>query len=528
MNDNKNYDMNKIKWPTEDEVPEKFRINAIEQQEYLVDGKIKKWDGAMYDVLSPVCIDDGKDIKQKRLGSHPMLTAEASLETLDAAVKAYDGGSGEWPSMSPNKRIEHMQELVKNMSYARDDVIKLFMWEIGKSLKDSEKEFDRTVEYIEYTIAAYKKINDDSKLQLTKGFYHQTKMQPLGVVLSMGPFNYPLNETYTTLIPALLTGNTAVFKPAKYGVLLHEPLLEAYKESFPRGVINITYGDGQTIISPLMRSGKIDTLAFIGSCRVANSILKEHPTPTDMNPPVLGLEAKNPFFIYDDADMDIALSESVSGAIGFNQQRCTAPKKFGLQRGIAGEFIKRFAEMIDNTKHGMPWDKDVNCTPLPEYNKVPNMQAYVDDALSKGAMIVNNRIYSDRTFFAPVVLADVNNTMRIYHEEQFGPVTPFFVFDDIKETVDYVKKSRYGQQASVFSQNPETIKYMTQALANQVCRININSQCQRGPDEVAFIGRKDSGMGVLSITEALYRFTKPLVTAAKDNEANKKLLDYIL
>ena len=183
--------------------------------------------------------------------------------------------------------------------------------EIGKT-PDSEAEFDRTVEYIRATIEAVKEADPAPRFAVTGGFVAQIRRSPLGVVLCMGPFNYPLNETYATLIPALIMGNTVAFKPPKLGVLLHLPLLEAFRDSFPPGVVNTVFGEGRTVVGPLMASGKVDVLAFIGRAGVADTLKKQHPRPHHLRS-ILGLNAKNPALVMADADLDAAVSECVTG-----------------------------------------------------------------------------------------------------------------------------------------------------------------------------------------------------------------------
>src|SRR5207253_291580 len=175
---------------------------------------------------------------------------------------AYDRGQGNWPTMRVAERIQHVEAFLGRMREQRDAVVKLLMWEIGKNLKDSQKEFDRTCDYIIDTINALKELDRrSSRFELEQDTLGQIRRVPLGVALCMGPYNYPLNETFTTLIPALIMGNTVVFKTPKLGVLLYRPLLEAFRDSFPAGVVNVVYGDGSAVIGPLMSSGKIDVLA---------------------------------------------------------------------------------------------------------------------------------------------------------------------------------------------------------------------------------------------------------------------------
>ncbi|HEX8038757.1 MAG TPA: aldehyde dehydrogenase family protein, partial [Chryseosolibacter sp.] len=197
-------------FPEENAIPDQLKIpQPIEQREYLINGELKTWTGNLNPVLSPVCIRQGKELKQQVIGQTPLLTTKESLEALDAAVKAYDLGHGHWPTMSVVERIEHVETFLRAMRGKRDEVVKLLMWEIGKTLKDSEKEFDRTADYIIETIKALKELDRNSaKLIEDQGFMAQIRRVPLGVALCMGPYNYPLNETFTTLFPALIMGNT--------------------------------------------------------------------------------------------------------------------------------------------------------------------------------------------------------------------------------------------------------------------------------------------------------------------------------
>ena len=212
------------------------------------------------------------------------------------------------------EHIRCTQKFVMCMKAVREDVVKLLMWEIGKSREDSEKEFDRTVDYIQDTIDALKNVDrTSSRFEINSGIIAQIRRSPMGVVVCMGPYNYPLNETFTTLIPALIMGNTVVCKPAKYGQLLMRPLLNCFKEAYPPGVINIIYGTGSTIIGPIMETGKVHVLAFIGTSKVADILKKQHPMPHRLRG-CLGLEAKNPAIILPDADIETAVSECLLGS----------------------------------------------------------------------------------------------------------------------------------------------------------------------------------------------------------------------
>jgi glyceraldehyde-3-phosphate dehydrogenase (NADP+) len=403
------------------------------------------------------------------------------------------------------------------------------MWEIGKSLKDAEKEFDRTCDYIVDTIKALKDLDRHSaKLVEEQGFMAQIRRVPLGVALCMGPFNYPLNETFTTLIPALIMGNAVIFKPAKYGVLLIRPLLESFRDSFPKGVINIIYGKGRETVGALMESGKLDVFAFIGTNKGANDLKKLHPKPHRLKA-ILGLDAKNPGIILPDADLTNAVSECIMGSLSFNGQRCTALKILFVHTSLVDGFIKRFNDEVKKLKCGMPWDPGVNLTPVPEPGKTEYLTGLVEDAKQHGAKVMNEgggEVLN--SFFYPAVLYPVNDKMRVYYEEQFGPVIAIAPYEDVDDPMHYVINSNFGQQVSIFGKDSKTIAKLIDMFSNQVGRINVNTQSQRGPDSFPFNGRKDSAEGTLSVADALRVFSIRTLVATKATDENKQIISTII
>ncbi len=517
-------------FPKKEEIEEYLNLQIpVIQDYYLSNGQLLKWNGPLEEVYSPIFHQESGILKQTLLGYYPLLTENEALEALEAAMKAYDSGKGIWPTMSIGDRIAHVEKFIAEMIKRRDEVVELLMWEIGKNLADSRKEFDRTVEYIKDTIDALKELDrQSSRFVIEQGILGQIRRSPFGVVLCMGPFNYPLNETFTTLIPALIMGNTVIFKPPKLGVLLHKPLLESFMNCFPAGVVNTVYGDGQKVIGPIMKSGKLNVLAFIGSSRVADILKLQHPKPHRMRS-ILGLEAKNAGIILKNAELESTVSECVTGTLSFNGQRCTALKILFVHETIADDFIKKLSDKIQMLKAGMPWESGANITPLPEPNKTAYLNDLIEDAKGKGAKIRNqNGGDFVESLMIPAVLFPVDSSMKVYHEEQFGPVIPVVPFSDLEEPMKYITESDFGQQVSIFGSDSDEIASLIDPLVNQVCRVNVNSQCQRGPDSFPFTGRKDSAEGTLSVTDALKVFSVRTLVAARLTDDNKHIINDIV
>jgi len=500
--------------------------NPIHSNKYLVNGVLKHWTGAKAEVYSNIYYENGAPTL---LGSVPDMDTEAANEAINSAVVAFDKGKGDWPTMKVKDRIACMNTFVEKMRPHREEVVRLLMWEIGKTKNDACKEFDRTIDYILDTIEAYKKLDRKSaKFDNESGILAHIRRSPLGVVLCLGPYNYPLNETFCLLIPALIMGNTTIFKPAKLGVLLITPLLKAFQESFPPGVVNIVFGRGRKIAAPIMQTGFVDVLALIGHSTSAVALQDEHPFKNRLRL-ILGLEANNPAIILPDTDLDLVVQECISGTLSYNGQRCTALKVLFVHEDIVDEFNKRFAEAVDALKFGLPWDDDVFLTPLPEKNKPAYIDGLIKDAVSKGANILNKRGGElSENYCYPAVLYPVSTDMKVFQEEQFGPVIPIISFTTIDEPLDAIAASQYGQQVSLFGKDTKQLGPLIDILANLVCRVNLNSACQRGPDIYPFTGRKNSAVGTLSVFDALRSFSIRSFVATKDNDYNKEILEKLL
>ena len=502
---------------------------VVNGNRYLIGGEIREWKGPTNEVKSCLFFNWNDGIVRPTLGFAPVLDAAEALEALKAAQKAWDNGQGEWPTMTVAARIEAVEGFVMRMKAVREQVVELIMWEIGKNLPDAQKEFDRTVQYIEDTIVALKDLDRrNSGFTVEKGFLAQIRRSPFGPTLCMGPYNYPLNETFTTLIPAIIMGNPVISKLPRFGQLLNTPLLEAFRDSFPAGVVNIINGKGSEIIPPILQHGGIELLAFIGGSKTADQLKTYHPKPHRLKS-ILSLDAKNLAVILPDADLKVTIPQLVAGTLGFNGQRCTALKILFVHRSRVDEVTKELSVAVNNLQGGLPWKNGVSLTPLADLNAVTWLRELIDEAISMGAKVINEgggEVIEN--FMHPAGVYPVTTEMRLHEVEQFGPVIPVRAYDDISEVLKYAVETQFGQQVSLFGYDPNVLGPLIDAMVNQVSRVNLNVQCQRGPDTFPFTGRKASAEGTLSVSDALKRFSIRTLVATDYSAANRDLVNDII
>jgi len=270
----------------------------------------------------------------------------------------------------------------------------------------------------------------------------------------------------------------------------------------------------------------------------------------------LQLEAKNMGIFLPDLfkkgsqrieELSKAIDQSVLGALSFNGQRCTSLKLFFIPKGHGAEFSKLMAERINNMHVGLPWqswgqsadDSDSkptysHFTPLPNKKRTDLMKRLINDAVSKGAKIVNKKGGEiiggiESTLMVPAVLYPVTPEMDIYYEEQFGPVVPITEYESLDTVLSYGQKGAYGQQVSIFVSEEETksAALLLDRFSTVFGKININSQCARSPDTLPFSGRRSSAMGVMSVKDALREFSIPTVVAYKDSDINTRIVQEI-
>lgn len=512
-------------FPKRSDIPENAQLSQPVEGRLLIGGELIQSGFERRNVTSPILTrSEIGTLEETILGSTPQASVGHMQSAVEAAAIAWRSGTGEWPSARMEDRLIAVANFTKRMMTHRETIVRLLMWEICKTRADAEAEFDRTIVYINDTLEAAKSLDrDSSRLQFAQGYVALVRRMPLGVTLCMGPFNYPLNETFTTLIPALVMGNTTVVKVPRYGQLLWDCLLPEFQSCFPAGVVNVVNGLGREIVGAAMRKGDVDVLAFIGSSRVANTLKSQHPRPNRLRS-ILGLDAKNPAIILPDAPFEVSLEETIKGALSFNGQRCTALKLVCVHESIADAWTEQLANRVQNLKVGLPWQPGVKITPLPDTAKPQELRTMIEEAVADGAHLYNpaTALRGHATLVHPGVVGNVKWSHTAAQVEQFGPLIPVLRFKNSDDVIEQLVASPFGMQASLFGSDPRPLGSLIDALSNQVARINLNTACQRGPDIFPFTGRKNSAEGTLSVHDALRAFSLRTMVAGMGTQAESR------
>jgi len=527
-------------YPTVADVPESARIHRGDHPPcMLIDGRVRTIASTdqQLPVYSRVAVREGDELSPVLLGFEPKLGPDEAAEAIAATERALAHGNGAWPTASPEVRIAAVERFAAQLAASTERLARLLMWEIGKPLASARAEVTRSLDYIKDTIAEVRRLEQTGAIytgQAGKTTHHaKDVMRPLGTVLCVAPFNYPVNEFLTTIIPALLMGNVVIAKTPRFGMLANQLLMSAFADAFPAGVVALLPGDGRVVLPAVIShksndvfgnpKGTIDVLAFIGSEGAANAILAQHPAPSFVHK-ILGLGAKNAAVVLPGADVEDVATRLVKGALGFNGQRCTAEKIIFVPAGREGDALAAaITSRVAKLPLGMPWDPAAAITPLPEPHKLATMWGLLEDATERGATILNdkggNGYYS---IMRPAVLDRVALGMKIYDEEQFGPIVPIVRYEDLGEVLAWHLRSPYGQQAGIHGPDTPARRELVKLLASFVARININDVCQRGPDTFGFTAADKSGFGTLSIRNALLAFSRSVILQSPDREAVAK------
>ncbi|VTS12811.1 NADP-dependent glyceraldehyde-3-phosphate dehydrogenase [Streptococcus pseudoporcinus] len=437
----------------------------------------------------------------EELGSVPAMSTDEVDFVYESAKKAFPA----WRSLSYVERAAILHKAADILVRDAEKIGAILSKEVAKGHKAAVSEVVRTAEIINY--AAEEGIRMEGEVLEGGSFEASSKKkiaivrhEPVGLVLAISPFNYPINLAGSKIAPALIAGNVVALKPPTQGSISGLLLAEVFAEAgVPAGVFNTITGSGSVIGDYIVEHEAVNFINFTGSTPVGEHIGQL----AGMRPIMLELGGKDSAIVLEDADLALAAKNIVAGAFGYSGQRCTAVKRVLVMDSVADELEKHVCDLVSKLSIGMPAD-DADITPLIDTKAADFVEGLIEDANAKGAKALTE-IKREGNLLSPVVFDHVTTDMRLAWEEPFGPVLPFIRVKSVEEAIEISNASEYGLQASVFTNNfPQAF-----AIAEQleVGTVHLNNKTQRGTDNFPFLGAKKSGAGVQGVKYSIDAMT---------------------
>jgi lactaldehyde dehydrogenase len=416
----------------------------------------------------------------------------ADVNDVKKAVSAANSAKKQLQEMSSRKLSNKLYDAFENLNKHKKEIAELITQEMGKPIKESLGEMERSVETLKFAAEESKRIYGES-IPLDagingKGFFAFTQKIPLGVVAAITPFNYPVNLAIHKIAPAIASKNTTVLKPSLQAPLSALKMAEIIAQEFPEGVVNSLTGIGSEIGDALVQSDNVNKISFTGSVATGLFISSK----AGMKKLTLELGGNDPLLILKDADISKAVKGAVIGSYLNAGQVCMGVKRIIVDELVYDEFLNEFIKETEKLKLGNPMKKETDIGPLVNENAAIMVAQSVENAVLNGAEIVSGG-KRNGAFYEPTILDNVGKNMDVVVNETFGPVSPLIKVNSTEEAISIANHSNFGLQAGVFTENiSDALKCANEIESGSVF---INKQSTFRTDNMPFGGFKESGVG---------------------------------
>ena len=440
-------------------------------------------------------------INQEELGTVPAMT---QVE-VDEAMKAARAALPAWRALSAVERAAYLHKTAAILERDKEEIGTILAKEVAKGIKAAIGEVVRTADLIRY--AAEEGLRITGQAMEGGGFEAASKnklavvrREPVGVVLAIAPFNYPVNLSASKIAPALIAGNVVMFKPPTQGSISGLLLAKAFEEAgIPAGVFNTITGRGSEIGDYIIEHKEVNFINFTGSTPIGERIGRL----AGMRPIMLELGGKDAALVLEDADLEHAAKQIVAGAFSYSGQRCTAIKRVIVLESVADTLVTLLQAEVAKLTVGDPFD-NADITPVIDNASADFIWGLIEDAQEKGAQALTP-IKREGNLLWPVLFDQVTKDMKVAWEEPFGPVLPIIRVASVEEAIAFANESEFGLQSSVFTNDFKKAFEIAEKL--EVGTVHINNKTQRGPDNFPFLGVKGSGAGVQGIKYSIEAMT---------------------
>ncbi|VJO98908.1 NADP-dependent glyceraldehyde-3-phosphate dehydrogenase [Streptococcus pneumoniae] len=440
-------------------------------------------------------------INQEELGTVPAMTQIEADEAMQAARAALPA----WRALSAIERAAYLHKTAAILERDKEKIGTILAKEVAKGIKAAIGEVVRTADLIRY--AAEEGLRITGQAMEGGGFEAASKnklavvrREPVGIVLAIAPFNYPVNLSASKIAPALIAGNVVMFKPPTQGSISGLLLAKAFEEAgIPAGVFNTITGRGSEIGDYIIEHKEVNFINFTGSTPIGERIGRL----AGMRPIMLELGGKDAALVLEDADLEHAAKQIVAGAFSYSGQRCTAIKRVIVLESVADKLATLLQEEVSKLTVGDPFD-NADITPVIDNASADFIWGLIEDAQEKEAQALTP-IKREGNLLWPVLFDQVTKDMKVAWEEPFGPVLPIIRVASVEEAIAFANESEFGLQSSVFTNDFKKAFEIAEKL--EVGTVHINNKTQRGPDNFPFLGVKGSGAGVQGIKYSIEAMT---------------------
>lgn len=410
-------------------------------------------------------------------------------EQINVTVKTSRNAFSEWKK-NVRKRVDFLYAFANELRKNKENLAKIATQEMGKAVKESRSEVEKCAWAIEY-FADNGKIFTSDEVVNTDARKSVITFEPIGVIGSIMPWNFPYWQALRFAAPSLMVGNTIVLKPASATMQCGIEIEKTFRRTgIPEGVFQTLIGDSS--IAEVLIDSDINAVTFTGSVPVGAKVAQR--ATSQLKKTVLELGGSDPFIVCEDADIEKAVDGAVKGRFINCGQSCIASKRFIVVRKIANVFIEKFVQKTEKLNVGDPLSDDTDLGPLVNGKSLSNMESLVTESVKEGAEVMTGgkRVNSKGFFYRPTIVRNVSPSMRIASEEVFGPIAPVIVVEDENEAMNTANSSKYGLGASIWTQDLDKAEKLSRAIESGI--VTVNNVVISDP-RVPFGGIKNSGFG---------------------------------
>jgi aldehyde dehydrogenase (NAD+) len=450
--------------------------------------------GQWVDSVSGETFETRSPATGEMLGVFPRSSAEDVDRAVEAAVGAYE----KWRLVPAPRRGEILFRFAQLLSEQKDDLAELMAREMGKVLPEAAGDVQEAVDMSFYMGGEGRRLFGQTTPSELRDKFNMSVRQPIGVVGVITPWNFPIAIPSWKIAPALVCGNTVVFKPATATPLLGERFVELLVEAgIPAGVVNVVHGGGGAVGDRLVRNPDVPVITLTGSRETGVAVMKA--AADNLKHVHLELGGKNGIIVMDDADLDLAVDGIVWSAFGTSGQRCTAASRVIVHEQVYEALQTKLVAAAEALRLGPGWEDDTDVGPVINRDAIEKIHAYTKIGADEGArLLTGGEIATEGDlergfFYRPTIFGDVDAQMRIAQEEIFGPTTALIRVRDFDEAIRVANGIKYGLSSSIFTQD---VNRAFRAMRDLVAGITyINAGTIGAEVHLPFGGTKDTGNG---------------------------------